>query len=115
MLDVSMAPDADNNHNNLYAVGSTLHANVSAMYSLPAGPKLGSFSLWQSAMFLAEIGGQQLVHITEKPEARMLNRGGDHHAVKMQAVFDPMYYQVLPNLDLDAPIAFGYNPSGTSL
>ena len=97
---------ADNADNPLYAVGNTLHAQVSATCVLPPGP------LWDSAALLGELGWQSYTHISKNPEAFDPSR--KRHALGMQMVFTPTYYQVLPDLDLDLPFTLGYTPEGRS-
>jgi hypothetical protein len=95
---------ADNDDNPLYAVGTTLHAQVNGVYSF--GPSF----LWRSALLLAEVGWQSYLDISENREAFDPNRR--RHAVGMQAVFSPTYFQVLPNLDISVPTSLTYNPAG---
>jgi hypothetical protein len=37
------------------------------------------------------------------------------HALIYRMIFDPAYFQVLPGLDVDVPIGFGYNIYGRSM
>ena len=97
-------PGADND--SLYAVGNTVHAQVSVVHVLP------KTSLWSTASIAAEIGGQHLSSITKNPGA-FLPTGG-HTAWGFRALFTPTYFQVIPNLDISVPIGLGYNPKGKS-
>jgi len=97
---------ADNGEHLLYAIGNTVHAQVSATYILP------SWVVWDSATALGEIGWQHLTEITRNPEAFDGSRRRD--AWGFQTLFTPTYFQVLPDLDINLPIAFGYTPQGKS-
>jgi hypothetical protein len=97
-------PDADNDNNPLYAVGNTIHAQISVIHILP------KTALWPTASIAAEIGGQHLSSITKNPDA-FLPTGGNT-AWGFRALFTPTYFQVIPNLDISIPIGLGYNPKG---
>jgi hypothetical protein len=79
---------------------------VSATYVLPAVP------LWDSATFLGEVGWQRLTGITKNRNA--FDPGRRRDAWGFQMVFTPSYFQVLPNLDVNVPLTFGYTPQGKS-
>ena len=104
----SVSPDtaADNRDHPLYAVGDTIHAQVSAVYILPP------WTLWDSASLLGEVGWQHLAHIGKNPDA--FDPGRRRDAWGLQLVFTPTYYQVLPDLDINLPLALGYTPEGRS-
>jgi hypothetical protein len=106
--DVQFDPtgNANNASRPLYAVGDTLHANLSVLYSLPRS------MLWPDATLTAEVGYNRLLKITANPNALDPNTTRD--ALGVRLVFQPTYYQVLPGLDLHVPIGFGYNPYGRS-
>lgn len=97
---------ADNRDHPLYAVGDTAHAQVSAIYVLPP------WALWDSASLLGEVGWQHLAHISKNPDAYDPGRRRD--AWGFQTVFTPTYYQVLPDLDINLPLALSYTPEGKS-
>lgn len=88
----------------LYAVGNTVHAQISLTHVLP------KTALWPTASIAAEIGGQHLSSITKNPGA-FLPTGG-RTAWGVRALFTPTYFQVIPNLDISIPIGLGYNPKG---
>lgn len=98
---------AGNRGNVAYAVGDTLHGNVSAVYLY--GPSTG---LWDGGSLLAEVGWNHVIMATENKAAIDPNTTRD--AVATRFIFEPSYFQVLPGLDLSIPVGFGYNPYGNS-
>lgn len=97
---------ADNEDNPLYAVGDTLHANLSAIYAL------STTSFWQGGNILAEVGWNYLIDTTDNDAA--LDPSRDDYAVGIRTLFEPAYYQVISGVDLTVPIGAGYNPKGKS-
>jgi hypothetical protein len=89
-----------------YAVGDTLHGQVSVLQVLRPGP------LWSSAAFAAEVGFQRRLRFRRNQAAFDPGRRG--HAWGLRALFTPAYLQVLPDLDLSVPMALAFNPSGRS-
>jgi hypothetical protein len=102
---LAIAP-RDNKGNPAYAVGRTLHAQVSAVYSLPTTP------LWNGGFALGELAWNRRLSITANPAALDPNTTRDAWAFRILML--PAYYQVLPGLDLTVPIGLGYNPGGKS-
>jgi hypothetical protein len=97
---------ADNNRNPLYAVGNSLHANISSVLVLGPGP------LWQAGTLIAEFGYNHLINVTKNPQARDPNTTSD--ATAFRVVFSPQYFQVISGLDITVPIGLGYNLTGNS-
>lgn len=97
---------ADNDKNPLYAVGNTLHAQLSTIYFLP--PTM----IWQGGTFLGEIAWNRLSSITKNPSAFDSTRQRDVYGLRF--ILEPAYFQVLPAVDLTVPIVFGYNPRAKS-
>lgn len=95
---------ADNRHNPRYAVGESVHAQLSAIYTLT------TTRLWDSADLAAEIGWQRRTRVTRNPDA--LDPGRDREAWAFQVLFTPTYYQVRNNLDVSVPISLSYSPRG---
>ena len=95
---------ADNDDNPLYAVGNTIHAQVSVIYPLP------TTALWEAGTVSAEVGGVHRTSITQN--AANADPARDASAWGWTVNFTPSYFQVLPNLDLNVPISFSYNPKG---
>lgn len=98
---------ADNNNNSLYAIGDTLHANLSAIYFLNP-----SFA-WGGGTFLGEIAWNKVLDVTENESAQDKSKNEDVFGFRF--VFEPAYYQVLPGFDLRVPLSVGYNPRGNSV
>lgn len=96
----------DNSANALYPVGKSAHVQVSAIYALPRT------GLWDSGSLIAEIAWNRRLSITRNPGLVDPNSTRDATAIRL--VFEPVYYQVLPGLDLTVPIGFGYGVSGRS-
>jgi hypothetical protein len=104
--------EADNDDHPLYAIGDTLHANLSATYLLAEGPSLGSLKLWDGGTLLAEVGYTYLLDTTENESAFDPTR--DDYALGLRMVFEPAYYQVFSGFDMTIPLGVGYNPAGKS-
>lgn len=96
----------DNDGNPLYAVGNSVHAQVSTMYSFPRN------DLWDSASLVGEVAWHRRTSITKNPEALDPNSERDAWGVRMS--FTQNFFQVYPGLDLSVPIGLGYNPKGRS-
>lgn len=90
----------------LYAVGDTLHAQVSAVATFGASP------LWQRADLGAELAANDRLSIVKNAGA--LDPTRDRFAMAFQASFAPQYFEVLPGLDVGVPIGFGYGLLGNS-
>jgi hypothetical protein len=104
--------EADNDDHPLYAVGNTLHANLSATYLMGNGPRIGSHTLWDGGSVLAEVGWDYLESVTENDDA--LDPTRDRWALGFRMLFEPAYYQVFQGIDIRVPIGLGYNPRGRS-
>lgn len=112
-LVINFDPTADNRKNSPYAVGNSLHANLSAITVLAANP------LWDAGSFVGELAFNRLLSVTRNPTNAMftngvLNTTHTRDAWAMRMVFQPEYFQVLPGLDLQVPIGLGYGISGRS-
>jgi len=93
----------DNRDHPRYAVGNTVHAQVSSVYVLPRLP------VWASATVLAEVGWQRRLAVTRNPGA--LDPSRDVQAFAFGLVFTPAWLDVLPEVDLNLPISFSYSPA----
>jgi len=89
-----------------YAVGDTLQAQLSSVSTLSPG------ALWGGADLSAEIAANDRLGVTGGASA--LDPGRDTFAAALRAVFEPHYYEVLPALDLSAPLGLGYDLIGKS-
>lgn len=97
---------ADNQDHPLYAVGDTLHGQVSVETAFAAS------DFWQRADLSAEVAANYRVSINKNPTA--LDHYADRFAMAFHVNFTPQYYQVLPGLDVKVPIGFGYGLVGNS-
>jgi Protein of unknown function (DUF1302) len=113
-LVITLNPTADNISNTPYALGNTFHANLSAITVFPAT------RLWDGASLVAEVAYNHLLKVTRAPlgipgavpDALNTTHTRDHLAARL--VFQPEYFQVLPQLDLQVPIGLGLGLSGRS-
>lgn len=103
---IVVGSNADNNGRAAYAVGKTLHAQVSAVYLL------NTSALWQGGTLLGEVAWNRRASIDRNPQALDPNTTRD--ALAMRVLFSPSYYQVLPGLDINVPIGIGYTIKGKS-
>ena len=97
---------ADGDRHPLYALGDTLHAQVSSVSSF------GASALWQRADLSAELAANDRLSVIKNAEA--LEPGRDKFAAAVRITFEPEYFEVLPNLDLSLPMSIGYNLAGKS-
>jgi hypothetical protein len=100
----TVAPD--NNSNPLYAVGNSVHAQLSTLASLPP-----SFIAIEASL-LAEIAWNRLTGITKNRNA--IDPIATRDATNIQVVYQPTYRQVLPGLDLSVPVGVLYGIQGKS-
>jgi hypothetical protein len=105
-LFLNLDPNANNDGNAPYALGNSLHANLSAISLFSGTP------LWGAATLTAELGYNRLLSVTHNAAALNPDHTRDHWATRI--VFQPEYYQVLPQLDLQVPISVGYGIAGKS-
>jgi hypothetical protein len=105
-LVVPAGTSADNRDHPLYAIGNTVHAQVSIVSSL------ASSAFWDGGIVLAEVGALYRTGVTRN--AAMLDPNTSRDAWGWSIRFTPTYYQVLPNLDLNVPLTLSYNPRGKS-
>ena len=66
---------------------------------------LGRSSLWEEADVSAEIAADDVTSTETTPSI-------DRFGLRARLLFEPHYFQVLPNLDLTLPITLGYNLTG---
>ncbi len=92
----SAAPGGDD-----YDGGTTLNAQISTVAQLPPGHFADGASL------MGELASNQLISGAPPPLRT-------HFALGARVVFTPTYYQVLPGLDLDAPLGGGIGLVGYS-
>lgn len=112
-LVINFDPTADNRNNSPYAVGNSLHANLSAITVLPAS------AMWDAGSFVGELAFNRLLSVTHNPVNPMfangvLNTTHTRDAWAMRMVFQPEYFQVVSGLDLQVPLGIGYGIAGRS-
>lgn len=90
----------NNSDDPLYATGRTLHANFSWLASLEP-----SF-VAQEASFLGEIAWNRVLSVTQNRDA--LDPNADRDATSLRLVYEPMYRQAFPGMDLSVPIGASY-------
>jgi len=96
----------DNDDDPVYATGRTLHANVSWLASLAP-----NFIAAESS-FLGEIAWNRVMSVSKNADA--VDPNADRDATSLRLVFEPMYRQILPGLDLSVPIGASYT-NGASM
>ncbi len=89
-----------------YAAGDTLQVQLSSVSTLSPS------SFWQGADLSAELAANDRLNVTRSPN--LLATGRNSFAAAFRAVFEPHYYQVLPQVDLSVPIGLGYDLIGRS-
>ena len=97
---------SDNHSNPAYPIGNSLHAQVS-MVNL-----YGGSSLWDGAVLVGELAFNRRLSI--KKNADQLDHNATRDAYSLRFTFEPQYFQVMPNVDLQVPITVGYTPYGRS-
>jgi hypothetical protein len=100
-----------------YALGDTGHLQASGIYVLQPS------ALWGGGAVLAEVAYNRRLKIKKDifalPNGANSGFGGlDPNTTKgawaLRVLFQPAYFQVAPGLDLEVPIAVGYNFGGRS-
>nr|WP_051246400.1 DUF1302 domain-containing protein [Pseudomonas resinovorans] len=97
----------DGRHNPGYAVGQTIHAQVSTIWVLPR------VSTWDTSTLTAELGANHLYKVTKNDERRDKDNTV-RTAAGFRTIFEPTWYQALPSIDVSSPITLGYNFTGKS-
>jgi hypothetical protein len=97
---------ADADEHALYAVGNSLHAQISWIWQIAPN------AISRESSLVGEVGWNRRMSITKNAAALDPNVTRDAWALRM--VYEAKYRQVLPGLDLSVPLGIGYNPSGNS-
>lgn len=95
----------NNSSNPAYAVGKTAHINLSALWSLQPT------AFFKEATFIGELAWNRVMSVTKNSAA--LDPNATRSAVALRFIFEPMYRQVVPGLDLSVPIGLGFAPRGS--
>ncbi|WP_397448933.1 DUF1302 domain-containing protein [Pseudomonas sp. NA-150] len=104
VLDLSGTGDGD--HNPLYPVGNTFHAQVSAI-SVLAGS-----SLWDGATLLGEVAYNRVTSVDKNRD--QLDPNVTTNASSLRMLFTPEYFQVFPGVDMTVPVGIGYGINGNT-
>ena len=99
------AAPTDNADNPGYAVGNTLHVNLSTLWQVPATP------LFREATLAGEIAWNRVLKVTQNAAA--LDPLATRDAIALRMVMEPMYRQVVSGLDLGVPVGLGWSPKGS--
>ena len=89
-----------------YAVGNSFHANLSWISTF------ANSGLWDGATLLGEIGFNRRTSVTKGDQ--YLDPTSTRDAWGLRVLFEPQYFQVMPEVDITVPIGIGYAPSGRS-
>ena len=98
--------NADNDKNPLYAVGNSVHAQASFLWSM--APNV----IARSATFLGEVAFNRRTRLSKNPQA--LDPHSTVDAVAVRLVYEPAYRQVVPGWEITVPVGLGYSPRGRS-
>lgn len=103
---VTLAQGADNAGKPAYAVGNSLHAQLSFLYTMEPG------ALANEGTVVGEIAWNRLASVTRNAQA--LDPGVTRDAYGLRVQYEPFYRQVASGLDLSVPVGIGYFPKGRS-
>ncbi len=96
----------DGGRNALFAIGNTLHAQISSIVNFAPS------KAWDGANFSGEIAANRVLEVTRNAAARDLTR--NTFAAAVRGVFEPQYFNVFPGADISVPLGFGYGLTGNS-
>lgn len=97
--------------NPCFAVGKTLHLNLSGIYVL------NKSDWWDGGALLGELAWNRTLSVKTNPGTRGfggLDPNTTRDAVAFRMIFEPQYFQVRPGMDLSFPVGLGYNFAGRS-
>jgi hypothetical protein len=97
---------ADAEEHPLYAIGDTLHAQISAI------GVFGASRFWDAADLAVEFAASDILEVARNKAAFSPDRS--NFALSVEANFDPRFFEVLPNLDIALPIGFACGLAGNS-
>ncbi len=103
---IPIGTTADGGANALFAIGNTLHAQISTITNFAPS------KAWDGANLSAEIAANRVLDVTRNANARDLTR--NTFAAAVRGVFEPQYFNVFPGADISIPIGFGYGLTGSS-
>lgn len=102
-----------------YATGNTFHLNLSAF-----GVGLGKTALWNDATLIGELAYNHVVRVTSNADTlsgcqpsyfpgSVCQPNGTRGSTRMQVMFEPVWFQALPGVDLRLPMGFSYQFKGS--
>ncbi|HZX19184.1 MAG TPA: DUF1302 domain-containing protein [Pseudomonas sp.] len=97
----------DNDGDARYAVGNTLHAQVSWLATL--GPSF----IANEADFVGEVAWNRVLSVTKNRQA--LNPLADRDAANVRFVYEPRYRQVFSGIDLSVPVGLGFGMGNSAV
>lgn len=96
----------NNSTHPLYAVGDSIHGNLSGIASLKPN------FIAKDSTLMGEIAWNRLLTINHNPA--LLDPGVTRDGVGFRLIYTPIYHQVRPGLDLSFPVNFAFFPMGKS-
>jgi len=97
----------DNDGDARYAVGNSLHAQISWLATL--GPSF----IANEADFVGEVAWNRLLSVTKNRQA--LNPLADRDAANIRFIYEPRYRQFFPGVDLSVPVGLGFGIGNSSV
>jgi len=102
-----------------YAVGKTYHLNLSAF-----GTNMGRSPVWSDATLMAELAYNRVLSVQKGADTlsggqpvffpgSVCQPNNTRDSYRLQALLEPVYYQVAPGLDLRVPMGLSYSPKGS--
>lgn len=102
-----------------YATGNTFHLNLSAF-----GVGLGKTALWDDASLVGEYAYNRVLRVTKNADTlsgcqptfvpgSACQPNGTRSSSRLQVLFEPVWFQALPGVDLRMPIGLSYQFKGS--
>ncbi len=103
---VDLTGTGDNDHNPLYPVGNTFHAQISAISVMPGT------AMWDGATLLGEVAYNRITSVDKNKD--QLDPNVTRNASSLRMLFTPEYFQVFPGVDMTVPLGVGYGIDGNT-
>lgn len=100
-----------------YATGDTFHLNLSAF-----GTSMGKTALFDDALLIGEVAYNRVMKVNQNQEALSGCAGpapvpcatnSTKESTRLQVLFEPVWFQALPGVDLRMPIGLSYMLKGS--
>jgi len=98
---------ADNAGHPLYAIGNSVHVQASVLWTIAPN------AIAKSATLLAEVAANGRSSVTHNASA--LDPNTDRAAVSTRVVYEPIYRQAWPGIDLSVPVGGSYTAGKSSV